>query len=320
MIREPLAVFVTYNSAGFIRRAVESCLKQNLSIMVVDNASTDGTLAEIPVDPRVSVLANGTNLGFAGGVNRAVQDSVAAYLLLLNPDIELLDPIGPLMTAIGEKRHNAVAGLLVDTAGNPQKGFSFRRLPTPAALVFEVLGLNRIWPVNPVNRWYRCLDLDPLQPQAVEQPAGACFLFRRVDWERLGGFDEGFYPVWYEDVDFCQRLLATGGTIWFDPSVRVLHHGGHSVQNIDVGCRQRVWYGSLLRYAAKHYRPLSRRIVAFSVAVAVVPRILAGNKGERFWSKISSIKFIWRMARRCLQTGRSTEHWAPGAHDKSGKS
>jgi len=315
-----LAVLVTYNSARYIGRAVESCLRQNLNVLVVDNGSTDCTLATIPVNAKVRVLANDNNLGFAGGVNLAVRESDAQYLLLLNPDAELIDSIGPLLETLVEKRHNAITGLLVDEAGNPQKGFSFRRLPTPAALAFEVLGINRIWPVNPVNRWYRCLDLDPLQPQVVEQPAGACFLFRRADWERLDGFDEGFYPVWYEDVDFCQRLLASGGTIWFNPSVRVLHHGGHSVQNISVGCRQRFWYGSLLRYAAKHFRPPSRGIVAVVVAVAIVPRILIGSKGERFWSQISTIKFIWRMARQCLRAGPSTDYGVPGEHDKAGKS
>jgi GT2 family glycosyltransferase len=314
-----LAVFITHNSADYIRRAVESCLRQNLSVLVIDNASPDATLAAIPDDPRVKVVANGTNLGFAGGVNRAVRESGEPYLLLLNPDIELLDPVGPLLTAVGENRHSAAAGLLVDLERNPQKGFSFRRLPTPVALAFEVLGINRIWPANPVNRWYRCRDLDPLQPQVVEQPAGACFLFRRVDWERLGGFDEGFYPVWYEDVDFCRRLAISGGTIWFTPQVRVLHHGGHSVQKIELGCRQRFWYGSLLRYAAKHFRPFSRRLVALSVAVAVVPRVMAGSGGGQISSKVSTIKFIWRMAWRCLQAGGSTEDRPSGAYDKPGK-
>ena len=319
-MQEVLAIFVTYNSAGYIGRAVESCLRQDLHVLVVDNASADNTVDMIPADPRVRVISAGGNLGFAGGVNRAVQESTAAHLLLLNPDIELLSPIGPLLAAIVEKRHNAATGLLLNPDGQPQKGFSFRRLPTSTALAFEVLGINRIWPANPVNRWYRCLDLDPLQPQTVEQPAGACFLFRRDDWERLGGFDEGFYPVWYEDVDFCRRLLDQDATIWFTPSVRILHHGGHSVQKIGVGCRQRVWYGSLLRYAAKHFRPLSRRFVALTVAVAIVPRVLTGRDGEPIRSKIASIKFIWRMARRCFQMGSSTEDWPGEEHGGSGKS
>jgi len=311
-----VAIFVTYNSGDFIGPAVASCLRQNISTVVVDNASTDGTVAAIPKDPAVRVVKNDWNLGFAGGVNQAVREKRAELYLLLNPDTQLLDPIAPLVAAIVENRHSAAAGLLAGTDGEPQKGFSFRRLPTMTVLAFEVLGINRIWPGNPVNRRYRCLDADPLQPQRVEQPAGACFLFRRVDWERLGGFDEGFYPVWFEDVDFCQRLLFTGGTIWFDPSVRVLHHGGHSVQKIDFGCRQQFWYGSLLRYAAKHFSPWSRRILAVTVAVAVVPRILAGKSGQRSGTKIQSITNIWRLAWRCFQTGFSTEDGPGRQHNK----
>lgn len=306
-MEEVAAIIVTHNSAECIGRAVEACVRQQLAVFVIDNASGDRTVEAVPAESLVKVVANGRNLGFAGGVNRGVRESTAPLCLLLNPDTELLDGIEPLVAAV-ENGHSAAAGLLTDSSGRPQKGFSFRRLPTCAALAFEVLGINRIWPANPVNRWYRCLDEDLLRAQRVEQPAGAFFLFRRVDWERLGGFDEGFYPVWFEDVDFCRRLQKAGGTIWFDPSVRVLHQGGHSVQKIELGCRQRVWYGSLLRYAAKHFRPVSRRIIAVSVAFAVVPRILTGMGGEQVRAKIHSIKFIWRLAWRCFLKGSSTEH------------
>lgn len=319
-MEEVVALFVTYNSAGYVGAAVRSCLRQKLFTIVVDNGSTDGTLGEIPRNERVRVVEAGRNLGFAGGVNRGVREVEARAYLLLNPDVELLDPIGPFLRAIGANGHSAVAGVLVDEQGIPQKGFSFRRLPTPAALALEVLGINRIWPGNPVNRRYRCLDTDPRLAREVEQPAGACFLFRRIDWERLGGFDEGFYPVWYEDVDFCHRLLRAGGTIWFSPEVKVLHHGGHSVQKIDVGCRRTFWYGSLLRYAAKHFRPMSRRFVAVTVALGVVPRVIGSREGEPVRSKIHSIKIIWRLAWRCFQAGCSTEDEPGGKHDKPGES
>lgn len=307
-----IALFVTHNSAEFIGAAVNSCLQQGLEVLVVDNASADGTLAAIPAHASVQVVVNERNLGFAGAVNQGVLRRPAELYLLLNPDIVLQDPVGPLVTDIVDNRHNAATALLVHPDGEPQKGFSFRRLPTPATLAFEVLGINRIWPANPVNQRYRCADLDASQAQKVEQPAGACFLFRRADWERLGGFDEGFYPVWFEDVDFCQRLVSTGGTIWFNPSVRVVHFGGHSVQKIELGCRQRVWYGSLLRYAAKHFSSPWRRVVAVTVALAVVPRILFGRSGDDVRSKIQSIKCIWRLAWRCFQTGYSTEDRSGG--------
>ncbi len=73
-----------------------------------------------------------------------------------------------------------------------------------------MLGLNRLWPGNPVNRRYRCLDLDLEAAADVEQPAGAFLLIRRDAWQALGGFDEGFHPIWFEDVDFLKRARDAG--------------------------------------------------------------------------------------------------------------
>jgi hypothetical protein len=159
-------------------------------------------------------------------------------------------------------------------------GFHVRRFPTPAALVFETLGVNRLWPGNPVNRRYRCLDLDPLQPADVEQPAGAFLLVRRSAWEEAGGLDEGFGPVWFEDVDFLYRISRAGHRIRYVPGARAEHAGGHSVRRMEWGHRQVVWYATLLRYAALHFTFLGRTMVAFSVVAG------AG----------------WRAAMRFLQT------------------
>ena len=80
----------------------------------------------------------------------------------------------------------------------------------------------------------------------VEQPAGAFFMFRRSGWEQLGGFDENFWPVWFEDVDFCARLRSAGFVLRYQPEARATHAGGHSVGRIPLGLRERYWYGSLL--------------------------------------------------------------------------
>ncbi len=93
---------------------------------------------------------------------------------------------------------------------DPQSGFTIRRFPTPAALIFELFGINRLWPSNPVNRHYRYLDRDLDQPGPVEQPAGAFLMTRRDVWESLHGFDESFHPVWFEDVDYCKRASGSG--------------------------------------------------------------------------------------------------------------
>ncbi len=83
-----------------------------------------------------------------------------------------------------------------------------------------MLGINRLWPRNPVNWRFRCYDVDlqSMKPVEIEQPAGAFMMIRRDAWERVGGFDESFYPLWFEDVDFCCRLKLAGLRLFHVPS------------------------------------------------------------------------------------------------------
>ncbi|MBI4875709.1 MAG: glycosyltransferase family 2 protein, partial [Acidobacteria bacterium] len=232
MSRTAIAV-VAHNSAGVIGRCLESCLRASpAEVLVIDNASADATLEEVRRVPGVRCIANSANLGFAGAANQAVRATRAPLVLLLNPDAELLGSLEALERACEQPGIGAAAGLLAGEDGEPQRGFAVRRLPTATALVFECLGLNRLWPSNPVNRRYRCLDLDLALEQDVEQPPGAFLMFRREAWERLGGLDEGFYPVWFEDADFCRRLAGAGFRVRFVPSVRARHRGGHSFEGV----------------------------------------------------------------------------------------
>ena len=131
----------------------------------------------------------------------------------------------------------------------PQLGDG-RAILRPAALMLEVLGVNKVWPGNPVNWHYRCLYQDSAVRSRVEQPAGAFFMFSRLAWERIGGFDERFWPIWFEDVDFCASLKRTGFSVWFNPRAVAKHTGAHSIRTLSVENRERYWYGSLLEYAA----------------------------------------------------------------------
>lgn len=292
------AVIVTYNSAEHIGAAIASCERFGIPVVVVDNASTDNTLAKVP--PGVQVIANSCNRGFAAAVNQGVAAHESLLTLLLNPDVQLLTPIWEICALAGKKRYTAAAGLLVDASGLPQNGFTFRRLPTPLALAFEVLGIHRIWPGNPVNRSYRCLDADLLQRQVVEQPAGAFLLFRRDDWEDLGGFDEQFFPLWFEDVDYCKRFREHGGVIMFEPSVRALHEGGHSIRKLPDSARICFWYASLLKYAIRHLSPLSKRMVAVSVLFGLAGRMVMALLQLRELSVLDAQFQSMRLAGKCL--------------------
>lgn len=254
--------------------------------IVIDNASRDRTLEEVHQRSGVQVIANTANRGFAAAVNQGAQSCTADYLLMLNPDTRLLTSIDDLTAAAHS--NGLACGKLQDKTGSAQSGFTIRRFPTPIILWFELLGLNRLWPANPVNRHYRYLDRDLEQPSLVEQPAGAFLMFRRDVWDKLCGLDEGFFPVWFEDVDFCLRAARAEYSVSYLPSVSAEHLGGHSVGPIPAGCRLRYWCGSLLRYAGKHFGRIAYRGICLLVAVTSVPRTVAGIMRERSLNPIFS--------------------------------
>jgi len=248
-------VIVTYNSSAHIPRCLESFQDSGAEIVVVDNASADGTAALVRrLFPAVKLIAAPRNLGFAAGANLGVRNSRGEALLFVNPDVVCQSPLAGLEEALeSSPQAVAVAPRLVDAEGRPQVGFNVRRLPTPAALLFEILALNRCFPNNPVNRNYRCLDFDYRRPAEIEQPAAACLLVRRRSFEHCGGFDERFYPLWFEDVDLCLRLRRQGGKILYLPDFVFQHAGGHSLDSITFSERQVYWYRNLLYYVSKQF-------------------------------------------------------------------
>lgn len=146
----------------------------------------------------------------------------------------------------------------------------------------------------------------------MEQPAGAFLTIRRDVWEKLGGFDEGFYPVWFEDVDFCKRALEAGYKIRYVPAARGTHIGGHSVHRLPTDRKASFWYGSLLRYAAKHFSGWGYRLVGLAAAFSCAPRMVAGMFEERSLKPIPTYTGIFFSSLKLLWGRRGTYRPGPG--------
>ena len=230
------------------------------------------------------------------------------YILLLNPDAILITSIQPLREACDLPRSAGAGGRLVDLNGHPQTGFMFRRLPTPAALVL----LNRIWPNNPVNRRYRALDLNGELRIPVEQPAGAFFMIRRTVWQKLGGFDEGFYPLWFEDVDFCRRVRDQAYVLYYTPAAVAKHTGAHSIPQLTVEMRYFYWYRSLLRYTAKHCSPFAFRVICLAVVTGSFARGLIEAIGRGNPQPMAACRKVVRLASRCFFSGWKDQQVSSG--------
>jgi N-acetylglucosaminyl-diphospho-decaprenol L-rhamnosyltransferase len=295
-------VIVTHNSAEEIVSCLDAAMATGAEVIVVDNASQDAT-CRVVEGRGARLIANASNAGFAAAVNQGVRALGAPWLLLLNPDAVIQTGLEYLREACHDPQTAAAGGMLVDNRGDPQIGFMVRRFPSPAALCFEALLVNRVWPGNPVNWHYRCLDLNYSAPLDVEQPAGAFLMIRRDAWEKLGGFDESFHPLWFEDVDFLKRAKDNAFHIRYVPGAVAKHTGGHSIRKISVEFRQFYWYRGLLKYSAKHFSPGAEKAVCVSVIIGSVIRTVLGIPRQRSLKPIAVYGKVVKLAGRQLFLG-----------------
>jgi GT2 family glycosyltransferase len=212
-------------------------------LVVVDNA---GELAgELGGAAAVRVVRPGRNLGFAGGSNAGAAAARAPRLLFLNPDAR---PVPGALAALveGFERHPRAAGLaprLVGADGSPQHRWQLRPLPGPAALLAHAF----FWsPTRGARR-------EPAEGARIEQPAAAALALRREAFEAVGGFDAGFHPAWFEDVDLARRLRDRGLELVYLPGATFVHRGGGSVPALGYGGFLAAYDRNLARYLRLHH-------------------------------------------------------------------
>lgn len=302
-------LIVTWNSERWIDRCLRSlpaaCQGLRYEVIVHDNASTDGTLRHLP-EEAARVFRSTTNQGFGAGTNRAFRESRGRHVFLLNPDCEL-EPAA--LTTLCEflDQHPAAAGavpLLVDDSGGSQRYFQLRRLPTLRGLAAEALLLNKLFPKNRATAHYRYsdLDLDITSPQRVEQPAAAALLIRREVFEEVGAFDERYSPAWFEDVDYCRRLLAAGKDVFVVPAAVARHHGGASLEHMTFGAFIDLWYRNMWLYARKWFSRGEAEALRWAIIAGMILRCAAAVLGVKNGSKTrgDAIRAYARVLRRAL--------------------
>ncbi len=295
------AIIVTHNSGAAIRECLEALAGQECDIIVVDNASSDDTVQRVEEfvawNP-ARLIANEKNIGFAAAVNQGARQADGDVLLVLNPDaIAQPGAVAALLHCMDTTGAAAVGGALFGADGQPARGFAFRRIPTLAPLVYEALLVNQMWPDNPANRRYRYLDADYSLQQEVEQPAGACLAIARTAWDMVGGFDEQFFPVWFEDVDFCKRLREQGARILYCPEARFRHSGAHSVGQLPFRDKQVFWYGNMLRYARKHFSKGQVMLLRLAIIKGMLLRSIGALFGVRQTSLGETLSAYWDVIR-----------------------
>ena len=227
-------LIVNWNTRDLLRACLAS-LRGNLGaleheVIVVDCASGDDSSEMVRAEfPEVTLVASEENLGFARGNNLALEHARGEWVWLLNPDTEVFEGAAERLLSFLESRPQVggVASALIDARdGSLQK--SCRTFPTPAALWCEATGLARLFPRSKRFGFYKMGHFSLRTARRVEQPMASSFLLRRAALESIGAlFDERF-PIFFNDVDLCWRLIEGGWEIWYEPAARVRHWGGAS--------------------------------------------------------------------------------------------
>ena len=258
-------IILTFNSSRFISDLLKSLqqFQKDSEIIVVDNASSDNTVASAKKFDWVRVVETGQNLGFAKGINFGAKKATGEYLLFINPDTEFKSGSLSDLKSIFENNEKIgiVGGKLVDKDGQVEKsaGKFFNLLNT----FFIILGLDEAFGSR----------FSPNKFSRVDFVSGGFMIVRSDLFKKLNGFDENFF-MYLEDMELCFRAKKIGFETYFAPSVVVTHAGqgsssrGFAVINI---------YKGILYFYKKHKTRLEYEIVRIGLGTKAIAVYFLGR-------------------------------------------
>lgn len=237
-------VVPVWNGRDYLADCLNAVLEQSdgdIEVLVVDNGSVDGSADLVARKyPQVRLIRSLSNLGFAGGCNVGLRAAAGDALVLLNQDTQVQP--GWLRSLIARLE-------------SPNVGIVGCKILYPDGMTVQHAGGWIEWPLG-IAHHYGQGERDVGQwdaPREVEYVTGAAMAIRRDVLERIGSFDEGFWPGYFEDSDLCFRAREKGFAVWYEPEALVLHVETAST-NDPAKASYRYQRGRL-RFVLKHLSP-----------------------------------------------------------------
>jgi hypothetical protein len=263
-------IIISWNVAEKLRENLKALHSSqgafSREIFVVDNNSSDGSANIIKNEfPRINLIANKYNAGFAKANNQAMRKTKGNYILLLNPDMKVFPgTLAKMLKWMKENPRAAVAGCRpVYEEGSIVK--HVRRFPRLSDQLAIVLKLPHIF--KNILREYLREDFDYTRPVKVDSIRGGFFMVNRRATEALCRqtalppekssniltlpFLDERYFLWFEEVDYCRQVKAAGGEVWFAPAAECVDYVGQSFKLLKRGIAQNYFRGSMLKYFKK---------------------------------------------------------------------
>ena len=296
-------ILVSYNTVAYITRALASVYQETLEtsfeVIVVDNASTDDSVAVLRQQfPQIKLIESKQNLGFAGGVRLGVAQASGHYLLLLNPDTVILDnAIDKLVKFAQQYPNNGIWGgvtLNNDLSLNSQHAWE---KPTFKNLLFSALGLSKIFNKSAFFNSANYGDWARDFIKEVDILSGCFFLTTRQLWDQLGGLDASFF-MYAEEADYCLKAKALGYQPIVTPDARIIHHGGVSHSHFS-GKMIKLLKGKvelIHRHIPAYKRPIYKALLSLYVWNKHIQHkfLKAGTEAQLEWQKVIEQRANWQ--------------------------
>jgi GT2 family glycosyltransferase len=287
-----------------LRSVVAETRTTDYELIVVDNASSDGSAAAIAAEfPELELIALEENIGFARANNLAAKEARGDRLLLLNPDTVVLDGALDRLVDFAAARPGArIWGgrtLFADRSLNPTSCWGAMSV---WSLFSRAVGLTVLFPDSerfnpePLGDWQR----DSVRE--VDIVTGCLLLIDRPLWDQLGGFDERYF-MYGEEADLCRRASARGASPVMTPEATIVHYGSAS----DTGNKAAAVAAARITLIREHWSPVARRVGVFlswasalthHLAYATATRLLPGRAGLREAARMHG--GVWHERKRWL--------------------
>lgn len=285
-------IIVSWNVRDDLVRCIDAlCSEQvkgdlSLEIIVVDNASSDGTQDALSSYPIV-LLTNPKNVGYGRANNMGFQLSHGRHLLVLNPDT--IPQPGSLVALVDFLESHPLAGIVSPRLLNPDgsvqaAAFAF---PTVAMALLDLFPLPALVPGR-IRRKLQSSRLNGRYPDEqiaqhpfrIDHPLGACLLIRREAHEQCGGFDERIF-MYSEEIDLAIRYAQAGWESWQVPSARVVHLGGQSTGQMPDRMFVELWRSRL--YVSRRYYNRRQQIMLRLIVRVAMIRDIVLDRLRRIW-------------------------------------
>ena len=271
-------IIVSWNVRERLRKNLKAIFNsagaQNFvsEVFVVDNNSEDGSTEMVKNEfPRVKLIVNKKNLGFAAANNQAIKKAKGDLILLLNPDMRVFpDTLANMIKWMWENKQAVVAGChLIDKKGNTIN--HVRRFPTVWDQLAIILKLPHIFP-NILNKYLRN-DFDYSRSAKVNSIRGGFFMINTKEISELPLLDEQYF-LWFEEVDFCKQIVRTHHgafkrEVWYTPTAKCVDYVGQSFGQVNTMRKQKYFRDSMLKYFKKWHPAWQYRILKIAWVVGM---------------------------------------------------